>query len=485
MKYLFLCFFGVCLVFFMKHRAVSQSFYEWTDPEPITDSLTDNTNPYILTSRINYSNDLYLVWEKSTDTLSSAIYFDNLLDSLEEQIVISNPGIQYTNPKMLMIDIYNNYSDTIFFLLYETNEPGNIDIHYMVYLADGSFTAPEPFVQNPDDDVQFEIGSESVWAYPGYNINSVVWINNDDLYAKNIYKFNSFGFSDDILIDSGNCSNPVVSVDLGSLDLIALYQKNDSVHSILKSSKSVSYDSWSEPQIYYDSTDSKNPTISLLYYMPCWTTFIDSSWRIVIQESFWDNDFIVANLSSDVPFDPSAIGEWPTMYDNMYLSASMADSNGAEIYLSEYFGSLNMLNFSNSGTINRDPKFFVGEWFTTYCWYNYLTWESFRNGHWQIYYSKAWMCYYGLDENSDNNSKISINPNPFSDKTTITFGIDKINNVRFDLFDIHGTNVLNRYEKLGKGKHEVEINGENLSPGLYIIRIIAGDKIFSEKLIKN
>jgi hypothetical protein len=64
-------------------------------------------------------------------------------------------------------------------------------------------------------------------------------------------------------------------------------------------------------------------------------------------------------------------------------------------------------------------------------------------------------------------------PNPFNPTTTITFEIDKSDEVKIYVYDLLGNKVstlLNKYKNVGT--HQVVFNGENLSSGVYYYALI-------------
>jgi len=75
-------------------------------------------------------------------------------------------------------------------------------------------------------------------------------------------------------------------------------------------------------------------------------------------------------------------------------------------------------------------------------------------------------------------------PNPFNPSTKITFIVPKNTPVTLKVFDIVGneiTTLLN--QQLTSGKHTVEFNSGNLSSGIYLYRIQAGEYSKSKKMI--
>ncbi len=80
-------------------------------------------------------------------------------------------------------------------------------------------------------------------------------------------------------------------------------------------------------------------------------------------------------------------------------------------------------------------------------------------------------------------------PNPFNPSTKIQFDISKYGSVRLDVYDILGKHVKTLVNgELNPGKYEAEWAGDNenggsVAAGVYIYRLIAGDKSVSRKMI--
>ncbi|MCX6164351.1 MAG: S8 family serine peptidase [Ignavibacteriae bacterium] len=75
-------------------------------------------------------------------------------------------------------------------------------------------------------------------------------------------------------------------------------------------------------------------------------------------------------------------------------------------------------------------------------------------------------------------------PNPFNPNTTIRFNLMKTNDVKLKVYDITGrliTTLVN--QKLSAGEYKVDFSGRELSSGIYIYRIEAGDFKDTKKML--
>ncbi len=80
-------------------------------------------------------------------------------------------------------------------------------------------------------------------------------------------------------------------------------------------------------------------------------------------------------------------------------------------------------------------------------------------------------------------------PNPFNPSTTISFGLPVNSHTTLKVYDLLGREVVTLFEgELNEGHHSIIWNGENnygmqVGSGTYIYRIVAGEKIFTRKMM--
>lgn len=74
-------------------------------------------------------------------------------------------------------------------------------------------------------------------------------------------------------------------------------------------------------------------------------------------------------------------------------------------------------------------------------------------------------------------------PNPFNPSTTISFSIPQAQHVSLIVYDALGREVATLIDsELGSGSHTATFDGQNLSSGVYIYRIRAGDFVQEKKM---
>jgi hypothetical protein len=84
-------------------------------------------------------------------------------------------------------------------------------------------------------------------------------------------------------------------------------------------------------------------------------------------------------------------------------------------------------------------------------------------------------------------SEFSLNqnyPNPFNPVTKISFTIPQQSNVKLTVYNMLGEKVVELVNEVkSAGKYNIEFNGNNLSSGTYIYRLVAGSFISTRKMI--
>ena len=95
----------------------------------------------------------------------------------------------------------------------------------------------------------------------------------------------------------------------------------------------------------------------------------------------------------------------------------------------------------------------------------------------------------GIDVHKLNEEeKLTVFPNPFKTNFDITFYSDKKQTIRFEMYDVSGRIIFNEKEKTVNANSYTKFsssNGEALSAGVYILRVITPVKIYYKKLVKE
>jgi hypothetical protein len=79
---------------------------------------------------------------------------------------------------------------------------------------------------------------------------------------------------------------------------------------------------------------------------------------------------------------------------------------------------------------------------------------------------------------------VDVSPNPFTTSTTLSFRLEKPENVHFTVYNVQSQIVFSIEEKQDKGEQKVIWNAEGLPAGIYYFRIQAGVMVGGGKIIK-
>ena len=108
---------------------------------------------------------------------------------------------------------------------------------------------------------------------------------------------------------------------------------------------------------------------------------------------------------------------------------------------------------------------------------------TFGRGIWR---STAFL---GINENGSNNSgkfdsKLKTYPNPTRDNTTVTFELANAGMVEIQVYSITGRLVKSIRKSMEEGTNALQIEGDNLANGTYIVKFNSGKQSESVKFIK-
>ncbi len=87
-------------------------------------------------------------------------------------------------------------------------------------------------------------------------------------------------------------------------------------------------------------------------------------------------------------------------------------------------------------------------------------------------------------DNGSDREQLSIYPNPFSDKLTINFSVQKNAEIKLFLYDITGKTVKTIFDgNLDTGNYSFQVFRDNLKAGVYFVGIQINESIASSKVI--
>jgi hypothetical protein len=158
-----------------------------------------------------------------------------------------------------------------------------------------------------------------------------------------------------------------------------------------------------------------------------------------------------------------------------------------EIWVTPALFSNDYINISNYGDIDTHPQLFnFFQWSTNHL---YDIWESWRNGHWQLWMTNMDILT-GIEEKPlADKSTIVVHPNPFRDETTIDYFKDQPGSGCLTIYNSLGNKVIMlnpMKESTGKvsftwdGKNE---NGIKMPAGIYFCTLKTGSKSVQQKIV--
>ena len=87
-------------------------------------------------------------------------------------------------------------------------------------------------------------------------------------------------------------------------------------------------------------------------------------------------------------------------------------------------------------------------------------------------------------EECNNQTNVFISPNPFTTSTTLSFILDKPENVQFTIYNVQAQIVYRMQEQQDKGEQQIQWNAEGIPAGMYYFRIQAGYMVGGGKMVK-
>jgi hypothetical protein len=86
-------------------------------------------------------------------------------------------------------------------------------------------------------------------------------------------------------------------------------------------------------------------------------------------------------------------------------------------------------------------------------------------------------------ENRELAGELSVFPNPFNNKTTVSFYLPAQENVTFSVINTMGQSILtDNRGMMSIGKHEMSLETGNLVPGIYLLQVQAGSQVLTRKI---
>lgn len=474
------------LIIFLDLTTSAQS-WTWSEPQPLTDSLADHRNAQVVMIPFTSGTDHYIFWERSEDANSTAIYYRRFYEQSEPVALLESPGVHFHNPRFI-----SNFwdDDTLFYMFYESDQNGSIDIFYKVYTIQG-FGDPVLLAGTPEDDTHFRCAVN----------RGMVWQEGDRIrFAELLFWNTPFHISDPVTIDSVGCHSP----DVTDAYYIAYLKSGADTSAIYYTYRWGS--TWVDPILINSPGDNGSLRFAggtcgdesgLGIPMAVWENVVNGEHAIRAWDLLWAEEFL-SEFTQEAPFLPDIAlymipvdilsESFMTFVNDLEgdgdIMVTDFEFNGISPYLEDY------LNLSNSSYIETNPGFFNGGW-SEFCYVDLINvWESFRNGHWQLFCSlNSLYCCGGTEETISPRLELQVYPNPVSDECVISYTLDEDTYVTLKVLSINGRQVnLINHEFLVKGEYNYHMDLDQvfsgtMISGMFIVSLETAGGLVSRKVL--
>ncbi len=468
-------------VFFFIGIAHAQFYPDWTEPVAITDSLSINSNPVVLTTTDDQNNDVFCFYEKrATGGSPSRIWYRNIYTMSDEQIVFNEDVFEFRNPNIL---VYPPYYDSRYFLVYESNQTGDFDLYGIEFFTDGTFGQPFNLTNTPGDESSCDLGG-------GYEFNEACWKYEESILTSHISVIgDSLQFEEVYTIDTTNCFDPVCTQNY------VLYRKitNDSSH-IYYSKFNEAENLWTEPDTVYATGNNINLAIAK-YNSYLYNDWVTAVWENNRQLLSWEGSYQEIShgefegISECVEPDFLTFDIYVDYFDfPAVFTFYSGEGQNKEVYSYADYAFYGQ-NLSNNNVVDSNPKVFYGPFYSNY--FNTIDiWQTHINGNSVLYMSQISILLGSIGDHKRNDVQfLRISPNPFNEMLNIEYYISGNNEVSIDIYTISGKQIdhINIYDqKTGWNTYTWKVleNGKNNLPeGIYFIVLKQGNETVSKKTI--
>lgn len=468
------------LIFIMVFVVKAQSQGSWGPPFPLTDSLTYNVNATlsIVPGEMIQPDTLYMLWERSSDSLSTGIYARNLTTMAGPFMVAAQINAHFKHPRVFR----RGTGDTLFYFSYETDMNGNWDLYYSILMKNEMALGPFPFIRSGLNERSLHFGDVLTFS----------WEKEGKIFVKGAW-------SDTIRLASDSCSNPVQSGE----DYVAYEMATGPDLGVFYSSYNYTSHLWTGPfpldvyglnnHLSFGNDSYGTQLSSYIFWQhkngPYWVV---KGFNLSDDKYCSFNNFTGCNNMSPSFCNIFMIIDHAEPLLIPY-STFASDVNGnLEIYVNTVLYDTVYSNLSVYGGIDTHPQLFDnfhrhGSGFDNQL---FDIWESYRGGHWQL-----WATILDILTGEDvlkgnSNRMIKCSPNPFKDETRIEYFSGKKGLVTIDIYDLPGRKIktLNTVSE-GQGMHSVTWDGKDdagtaVPAGIYVCILKTGDKVFYCKIIR-
>lgn len=440
-----------------------QSPWEWSEPVTITDSISFNSNPNLV------SGTSMLFYEKKFEFQSpSSIYYTEIGTDIEIAI-LSDETVTYRNPQPAF-GYYNHK-----YLFFESDASGNFDIYALEYLGNGIF----------GDTIQITNTTEEESSLSIFLSRDATWLSYEQVNVAEFYLYqDSLYFDNVVIIDNQQSANPVLSYSG------LIYQKY--INSEYHIYKSIYNDTtWGSPQPVYSIGNNINLGPTRVFWDEYLRNAVWENNGNILYYNEWYNEVETIELNGiDSASQPYSFYYFITTDDNYNATLSFTEGigNNQEIYILNKSMGTDLVNISNNNVKDENSKLFEGPYDGMGNWWFYCIWQSHKNEHTVLYYSREPIMLGEIDENKDFSS-LSLYPNPFKDQLTIKYQAKNNKKSTIEIFTITGKKIFSKEVKnnLNMVEQVVTWNPDdeqiNLPEGVYLVKLTQGEYSSTEKVV--
>ncbi|MBN1337999.1 MAG: exo-alpha-sialidase [Bacteroidales bacterium] len=461
-------------------KVQGQSDY-FGDPVALSDSVSDNFNAVIAWP--------FMFWERMKNKSTTEIYFRNLDIMSDPQPVFPDSGFHYRNPRA--VDMHGEPLNCLF---YESDKKGDWDICYRTYDDLGNFSDEYPFFHTDSDEAHLRITTNSFETKEG-----LVWESGGVIRFTTIENLQGQpAFNPPNSWGPDNFNSPEIGRTTSNHFVAAWRRENQDESVSLMVSRTTDFGiTWDYPFEIFTAEEISsimfsNPLWDGSYISLCLETLEYGTWHprlctfIYPVYELYELDFGLAQQESCTPV---YFNYWAPCDQEIYddvVSFVGYDNGQADVFAIVDYWTW-PINLTNTIQDERNPGFFIGEFFPDYIFQLWDIWESCVNDHWQIFGAYALLGGTGIFESRVFlPESLVVNPNPSSGDVHLSFELISQEKVRIEFFDLVG-------EKTGAfkaGSFPAGWNRMNLrldkylnKPGSFVLCLRAGNDMLTTKII--
>ena len=423
----------------------------------------------------------YLVYNKVVNDSTIGIFARAAYNtSTEYEIYCQNGKICAYNG--IMNNDYPEIHEPMIFFEIADNSEEQRDIFYLNIDTEGNLSEPVPFAVTVADEHNLNCTRELDW---------VVWQCADTIKTKNYtyyYSNDTLIISDDILIEAGNCHDPIVTASgYTTIRYIKDYVDYKEIREAKKD--------YNEPEFEIitrfeaEELNCLRRTESNFNWedgFASWQRF-DGTYKIFACRSYEWSEIDSLEWTQEKPFNPSFY-ELVFLVDGTIdaerIALQLDNDTTQDIYASIEFIPENtsaLYNVSKSDYFVQNPIICRGK---DYQWSHdiIIVYEEIREGKRHLMTSRQNIVVGGTNENLSANNNITISPNPITSNFSVTINNPESNAVQFTLYSLNGmkSKTLSRNVNAGsvnKIPFSVEDFGNDVTPGSYVFECRDGEKV--------